>query len=114
MSKDELSTKNIPLEVERKIATAIAMKKDLDQLEKDIKAQLKEAMEKHNIYSIKNDRFTITLANRTTYKAKDVVPINFAKAVLDSSKVSAYETLNGELPEGVEKSESKYITWRAK
>lgn len=105
---------NVPQEVEKKILIAIELKKELERYEHEIKEELTEAMEANNIYSIKNDSYTVTLATRKSYKTQDEVPAEFAKSVLDTAKVSAHIKLHGELPEGVSESETKYITWRAK
>jgi hypothetical protein len=110
----ELTKDNVPKEVEQKILHAIALKKELEQYEKEIKDQLLEAMQDNNIVSIKNDNFTITLASRSSYKAFGEIPKDFAKIMLDTTKVSSHEKLYGELPNGIHKSETKYITWRAK
>jgi len=110
----DISKDNIPLEIEGKIIHAMALKKELEQYEKEIKDQLLEAMQDNNIVSIKNDNFIITLASRSSYKAFGEIPAQFAKTTLDTAKVSSHEKLYGELPAGINKSETKYITWRAK
>lgn len=109
---NEITTYSVPKEIEKKILTAIELKKELEQYEKDIKTALKEAMEAHDIYSIRNDVFTATLATRKTYKATGDIPTEFSKPSLDSSKVSKFVDLYGETPEGIEQSETKYVTWR--
>lgn len=111
-----LSTTNVPAEVERKILTAIELKKELEKYEREIKDALFEAMKANNIVSIKNDSYTVSLATRTNYTAQDisVVAPELRKEVLDTTKVRSTITLTGELPEGVEVSETEYLTWRAK
>lgn len=106
-----LTTSTVPKEVEKKILVAIDLKKQLEQYEKEIKEELLEAMKANDIVSIKNDAYTVTRATRATYKGENN---QFMKSVLDTTRVGAYVKLNGELPKGVEKSESQYITWRAK
>jgi hypothetical protein len=105
---------NVPAEIEKKILTAIELKKELERYEAEIKVALKDAMIENDIYSIKNDKYTVTLATRATYKEEDQIPFDFQKVALDTKKVGDYEKLYGEVPKGVKKSETKYITWRAK
>lgn len=107
---------SVPAEVEKKILAAIELKKELAKYEEEIKSQLTQAMIDNDIYSIKNDNYSVTLATRNSYKCDDMDSIDpvFTKLGLDSTKVSSHYKLYGELPEGVEKSETKYITWRAK
>lgn len=111
----EISTTSVPKEIEVKIMAAIDLKKQLEKYEKEIKEELLQAMQDHNILSIKNDNYSITLASRSTYSpASSEIPTDFAKTVLDTSKVSTYEKLYGKTPNGVEKKTTNYITWRAK
>lgn len=58
----------------------------------------------------------ITLAERTTYKAEDLLAIDeqYLKAALDTDKVKAQATLTGQLPEGITESKKQYITKRFK
>jgi hypothetical protein len=60
----------------------------------------------------------ITLVERTTYKADDIekVPEQFTKVVkaLDSEKVKASAVLSDDLPKGVSKSVSTFITKKFK
>jgi len=109
-----LTKYNVPAEVEKKIVTAIELKKELAKYEAEIKEALTEAMIANDIYSIKNDSYSVTLATRATYKASGDVPAEYSKLVLDTTKVGTFDKLYGEVPEGIEKSETKYITWRAK
>lgn len=111
---NQITTNSLPKELEDKIIRSIELKKQLEQFESDLKAELKEAMEQNGIYSIKNDSYQVTLATRTNYKAVDEVDEKYLKQVLDTTKVSAEVTLTGELPEGVEESKTNYITWRTK
>ena len=112
---NELTTYNVPKEIEKKILAVIDMKKQVEEWEHEIKQELQGAMEANNIVSIKNETYTVSLASRSTYsgKVEDIDPL-FVKTVLDASKVGTHEKLYGELPAGVGKKESKYLTWRAK
>jgi 23S rRNA maturation-related 3'-5' exoribonuclease YhaM len=109
-----LTAQTVPKEIEKKILTAIELKKELEQYEKDIKEALLEAMEANDIYSIKNDKYSVTLTTRKTYKAEGSIPVEFQKLALDTAKVASAVTLYGEIPKGITQSETKYITWRAK
>lgn len=109
-----ISAYTVPKEVEKKILTAIELKKELEQYEKDIKEQLTKAMIEHDVYSIKSDTYSVTLATRQTFKATGDIPKEYQKVSLDTAKVGSDFKLYGELPDGITKSETKYITWRAK
>lgn len=112
---NKLTTNSLPAKLERKLLSLIETQKELAELEKDFKAELMEAMEKHDIVSIKNERYTITRAERTSYKADmDLVAAEFVKPALDTAKVSIYKKLYGEAPEHVTESVTPYITWRVK
>lgn len=111
-----LTTSSVPAEVEKKILTAIELKKQLEQYEQEIKEELFEAMKANDITSIKNDKYTVTIAKRTNYKANDVtkVPATLLKLTLDTAKVGQHAKLYGELPDGIETSETEYLTWRSR
>ena len=109
-----LSTTTVPKEIERKILTAIELKKELEQYEKEIKESLLEAMQANDIYSIKNDKYSVTLVTRKTYKAEGAIPVEFQKIALDTAKVASTVNLYGEIPKGVTQTETKFVTWRAK
>lgn len=110
-----LTTNSLPAEIERKLLATIELQKKLEQYETELKAELLEAMEQHDIVSIKNDNFTISLVERTNYKGNvNEVPTDMLKTSLDTTKVGNYVKLYGELPKGVEQSKTKYVSWRAK
>lgn len=111
----KLSTESLPAKLERKLYNIIDLQKRLAEQEQDLKAELMEAMEKHNIVSIKNDMYSITRAERTSYKA-DVEEIDpqFTKLAMDTTKVSNYKKLYGELPENITETITPYIVWRIK
>jgi len=113
MSKDELTlfTKS------EMFLRYVSLQKDLKALEADLDEQwksLQKAMEANGVEKISDDWGSITLASRKNYKEAGEVADEFKKTVLDTTKVSAHATLTGELPEGVEVSESKYLTKRFK
>jgi hypothetical protein len=111
---NEITQNNVPAELNRKILTAIRLKKDLEQYESEIKAELTQAMIDNNLVSIKNDDYTVTLATRASYRAIGDIPAQFQKTVLDTTKVGTHAKLYGETPDGIEKNETKYIVWRSK
>jgi len=113
---NDITTYSVPKEIEKKILTAIELKKELDQYEKDIKTALKEAMEQYDIKKIDNDNYYVTLVPKTTYKAKEISGVDptMIKSVLDTKKAGQYDTLYGELPDGVTKTVTSYIRWDTK
>lgn len=77
---------------------------------------IEEQMIAHNIKSIKGSWGSLTIAERTNYKAADLdaVPAKFIKKALDTTKVSAQVKLSGKLPKGVESSEQLILQKRIK
>ena len=98
------------LAVLRKFAEAEANFKELDAQRKDAEAQLINAMEDAGIDKISGDWGYITKATRKSFKMTGEVAPEFLKSALDSKKVNAHVTLEGELPAGVEQSETVYLT----
>ena len=106
-----VSTYTVPKEIEKKILTAIELKKELKKYEKEIKDQLQKAMIENDVHSITNDLYYVTLASKKTFKATGNVPEEYQKVVLNTTKVGDEYKLYGELPDGVELKETKYIVW---
>jgi hypothetical protein len=108
-----LTTNSLPAQIERKLLATIELQKQLEQAEADLKAELFEAMKQHDIVSIKNDNYSISLVKRPNYKGNvNEVPTTMLKTSLDTTKIGNYEKLYGELPKGVEKTETEYVMWR--
>lgn len=105
----------VPANVEKKLHAAIELKKELERYEADIKAELLSAMKTHNIISIKNDSYTISLATRTSYTGDlDFISNEFKKTVLDTTKVAHFVKATGSTPKNIETKQTEYITWRVK
>lgn len=114
-----LSEYNVPAEVEKKILTAIELKKELQRYELEIKEELTKAMIANDLYSIKNEKYSVTLVTKPTYGLADGaeisdVPEDFKKIVLDTTKIGKHDKLYGEVPEFIQRSETKFIQWRSK
>lgn len=77
---------------------------------------IEDQMIKHSVKSIKGPWGSLTIAERTNYKAADIndVPAKFIKKALDTTKISAQYKLSGSLPKGVESSQSLYLMKRIK
>jgi len=110
----ELVKIGVSSELQKKILTAIELKKELEIYEKEIKDALKLAMEEYEVDSIKTEDFTASMVTRTTYSASGEIPKNFQKVVLDTKKVADSVLLYGGVPDGIEAKRTKYISWRAK
>ena len=102
------------LAIINKFAQAEAAFKELEAQKKDAELKIIEAMEVHSIPKLAGDWGTITLATRKSFKAIGAISNEFTKAALDSKKVSAYYTLNGDLPCNVEINETKYLVKKLK
>ena len=85
--------------------------KKLEVAKKEAEATLLEAMVANDIVKLEGEWGYITKAVRKTYKGFND---EFTKTVLDTTKVSAHVTLTGSLPEGIEQSETQYITKKFK
>lgn len=86
--------------------------KELEVQKKEAEATILEAMVAHDIVKLEGDSWGyITRATRKSYKGAND---DFMKSVLDTTKVAAHVTLNGELPEGVTQTETQYLTKRFK
>lgn len=85
--------------------------KALEVAKKEAEATLLEAMVANDIVKLEGDWGYITKAVRKSYKGSNS---EFMKSVLDTAKVAAHVTLTGGLPEGVEQSETSYITKKFK
>jgi hypothetical protein len=110
-----LTTNSLPAEVEKKLIATIELQKQLAEMESNLKAELLEAMKQHDIVSIKNDKYTISLSKRANYKGDlNLVPVDMLKTSLDTTKVGNFEKLYGQLPAGVTKTETEFVMWRTK
>lgn len=92
-----------------KFAQAEAAFKQLEIEKKEAEAKIIEAMEAHNIVKLAGDWGTITLATRKNFKVIGKLSDEFTKSVIDTTKVNAYYTLNGDLPVNVSVNETKYL-----
>jgi hypothetical protein len=111
-----LSTTAVPKDIELKIRTAVELKKELAKYEKDIKDALLEAMQQYDITKIDNPNYYVTLVPKTTYKAEEISEVDptMIKSVLDTKRAGQYDTLYGELPDGVTKTVTHHIRWDTK
>ena len=100
----------------RKFAKAEAELKELKAKHDEVVDSIKQAMIEHGVTKLEGDWGYITLAERSTYKAKDidVVSPQYIKKALDTKKVGAEVTLRGKLPKGVEELKTQYITKKLK
>lgn len=99
------------LAVLQKFAAQEKAFKELEVQKKEAEATILEAMVANDIQKIEGDWGYITKATRKSYKGTNA---DFMKEVLDTAKVSAHVTLNGEMPEGITQSETNYITKKFK
>lgn len=109
----ELKLTTLPTEVEKKMKVAIELKKELEKYEAELKTIVLDYMKQNDVDTIKSDLYTISKVKRNNYKASEI-PADFSKTVLDTAKVGKHEALYGELPDGVEKTVTEYVSWRSK
>ena len=85
--------------------------KKLEVAKKEAEATLLEAMIANDIVKLEGDWGYITKAVRKSYKGFNEA---FTKTVLDTTKVNAHVTLTGSLPEGIEQSQTQFLTKKFK
>jgi hypothetical protein len=105
---------NLPKSLDKKLQDFIKLKKQVDEIEVELKSELFAVMKNYDVISIKNDGYTVTLAKRHNYSVIREIPSAFSKTVLDTAKVGKHVKLYGETPVGVEQNTTEYIIWRAK
>lgn len=100
----------------RKFAAAEAALKQMKADHDAVVDQIKEAMIANDVQRLEGDWGYITLAERTTYAAEDImeVDVRYLKSTLDTAKVKAEAVLTGKLPDGVTESKTQYITKKLK
>ena len=107
----------------KRYAKAEAQLKAMEKDAKEANEQIKEAMIAAGVDRIELDpELTggisgyITLATRKNYKVLDLEELDdqFKSLKADTDKIKAQHTLTGELPAGVETSETQYITKKIK
>ena len=106
----------------QKFAAKEAEFKKLEAEKKEAEATIRDAMIESGVEKIDIDLPNvtgyITLVERVTYKADDIdaVPEKFTKTVkaLDTDKVKAAAVLSDDLPKGVSKNVTQYITKKFK
>lgn len=103
---------NKSLNALRKFAATEARLKALKEKHDMIINQVKVAMIENGVQKLEGDWGYITLAERTTYSAKDISTVakKYIKPSLDTNKVKAEVVLTGKLPEGVKETKTQYIT----
>lgn len=102
----------------KRYAKAESTLKALEKQAKDANEEIKQAMIDQSVERIEFDpeltgiKGYITLAKRVNYKVTDPEELDdkFKTLKPDTDKIKAQHTLTGELPEGVETSETQYIT----
>ena len=102
--------------LQQEIADKVAELKEVQSKIDDTWKSVEKQMIDNNIKSVKGEWGSLTIAERTNYKAEDIdlVPKKFIKKTLDTKKVSAAEQLTGELPKGITASQTKFLTKRLK
>lgn len=85
--------------------------KALEAKKKEAEQTLLQAMIDNDVTKLEGDWGYVTRAVRKSFKGFNE---DFIKEVLDTTKVGAYVTLTGQLPEGVAQSETQYITKKFK
>lgn len=116
---------DVTKEIQTQAATAVALQKEVEEKISSLKEaqeqinatwkQVETAMIDNDIKSIKGDFGSLTIAERTNYKADlDQLPAKFIKKVADTTKIATFAKLEGKLPKGVTTSSTKYLTKRIK
>jgi hypothetical protein len=99
------------LAVIQKFAAQEKAFKALEAEKKEAEKTILEAMVANDVVKLEGDWGYITRATRKTYSGSNP---DFMKSVLDTTKVAAHVTLNGDMPEGITQNETTYITKKFK
>jgi hypothetical protein len=102
------------LALQRSVAAEMQRLKSVQQQVDDAWSAVQDAMEQHNVKSIKTDAGSITLAERTSYKTTAELPDEFYKRAPDVKKIGEHHTLLDELPPGVTAQTTRYLIKRIK
>jgi hypothetical protein len=105
----------LQLSKDERFQAFLIKQKEAQQTIRDTWKTIEEQMIEHNIKSVKGEWGSITIAERTNYKADlDELPAKFIKKVADTTKIANFAKLEGELPKGVTTSTTKYLMKRIK
>lgn len=107
---DGLQVQNHELIQSEAFIEFLGLQHSLQQQIDDGWKMLQQLMETRGVKSIKGEWGHITLAERRTLKASQPLSPRFYKKVLDTNKVRAYETMKGDLPEGVIQTVTNYLS----
>lgn len=116
---------DITKELQTQAENAVALQKQVEEQIASLKEtqdkinatwkQVETVMIENDIKSIKGDFGSLTIAERTNYKADlDVLPAKFIKKVADTTKIATFAKLEGKLPKGVTTSITRFLTKRIK
>lgn len=94
----------------------LSAQKQFNELSATVWKNVETAMIENNIKSIKTDRVTLTIAERTGFNIDtDLLPSKFIKKVPDTTLINGTYKLEGKLPKGVTlKAPTKYLVKRIK
>jgi len=107
---DGLQVQNHELVQSEAFTEFLALQNSLQQQIDDGWTALQQLMEAQGVKKIKGDWGYITLTERENLKEIAPLPPRFYKKVLDTSKVRAYRMMKGELPEGVTRTTTIYLS----
>lgn len=102
------------LQQDPKFAEFLERQKAFKELEEVVWSNIETTMIENNIRSIKTDKITLTIAERTNWLVDDELPRRFKKLVPNTKKISDYYKLNGKVPHGATPAPKKYLVKRVK
>lgn len=114
--QDDLAALEAELNANEVFQRFIELQRTFNDRSSEVWKKVEQQMIENNIKSIKGDWGSLTIAERTNYKAEDLeaVPRKFIKRTLDTTKVGAAAKLEGKLPKGITSSKTQYLTKRLK
>ena len=116
LAQAEFNAKMQELQSDPAYQNFIQLESAVNNKRKELKEQVFEAMVATDTKTVDTDSIRVTVAERKNFKAEDIdkVPTDFIKFSLDTTRVNKHYKLYGELPEGVDMSETKYLLWKDK
>lgn len=113
--QNELATLEQELQADPKFAQFLEARKSFAELEAKVWKRVEEVMIDNNIKTIKTDKFTLTIAERTSFDIDlETLPKKFIKRVPDTTLIGGTYKLTGVPVKGTTPKFTKYLTKRIK
>lgn len=111
--EQSLATLAEQLQSNPKFAAFLEAQKSFNDYQAQVWKNIEEEMIANGIKSVKTDKITLTIAERTSYTIdEELLPAKFWKKVPDTTKISGTHKLEGKLVKGTTPRTTKYLVKR--